>query len=169
MSNPPDNLNAEIGVLTRREVEARLLKPLIAALSGRFGQAEVLEVLRETIIQLAQEQGAELAQLLGDNSAGAFQEGLQFWQKGGAMELEMVEQTAERLSFNVTRCRYAELYRALGMEELGAVLSCNRDFSLMAGFNPTAELTRTQTIMSGASHCDFRYRFKVTPEENTKS
>ena len=169
MSIPPDNLNAEIGVLTRREVEARLLKPLISALSARFGEGEVLEVVRETIIQLAQQQGAELAQLLGDNSAGAFNEGLQFWRKGGAMELEILEQNEERLSFNVTRCRYAELYRALGMEELGAVLSCNRDFSLIAGFNPSAELSRTQTIMGGATHCNFRYKFQVAPEENAKS
>jgi len=26
------------------------------------------------------------------------------------------------------------------------------------GFGPEIKLTRTQTIMQGASHCDFRYR-----------
>jgi hypothetical protein len=26
-----------------------------------------------------------------------------------------------------------------------------------AGFGPDIKLTRTQTIMQGASHCDFRY------------
>ena len=61
------------------------------------------------------------------------------------------------LSFNVTRCRYAEMYRSLGIAEVGALLSCNRDFSLVEGFNPDIALTRTQTIMQGASHCDFRF------------
>ena len=56
-----------------------------------------------------------------------------------------------------TRCRYAEMYRSLGIAEVGALLSCNRDFSLVEGFNPDIALTRTQTIMQGASHCDFRF------------
>ena len=50
------------------------------------------------------------------------------------------------------------MYRELGLEELGYTLSCNRDGSLLAGFAPDVEFTRTQTIMQGASHCDFRYR-----------
>jgi hypothetical protein len=49
------------------------------------------------------------------------------------------------------------MYRALGVPELGALLSCNRDFALIQGFNPDVELRRTQTIMEGAPHCDFRY------------
>ncbi len=46
---------------------------------------------------------------------------------------------------------------ALGVPELGAILSCNRDAASIAGFNPDVALTRTQTLMGGASHCDFRY------------
>lgn len=55
------------------------------------------------------------------------------------------------------RCRYAEMYRSLGIPEVGVLLSCNRDFSLVEGFNPDVQLTRTQTIMQGASPCDFRF------------
>ena len=61
----------------------------------------------------------------------------------------MLEQSAERLSFNVVRCRYAEMYRALGMADLGSSLSCQRDFALAEGFSPEIELTRTQTLMEG--------------------
>ena len=32
---------------------------------------------------------------------------------------------------------------------------------MIAGFNPELELTRTQTVMEGASHCDFRFRKKA--------
>jgi hypothetical protein len=71
--------------------------------------------------------------------------------------MDVLEQNEERLSFNVTRCRYAEMYRALGIPELGALLSCNRDFALVEGFNRDVELTRTQTIMDGATHCDFPF------------
>ena len=49
---------------------------------------------------------------------------------------------------------------ALGIPEVGALLSCNRDFSLVEGFNPAVKLTRTQTVMEGASHCDFRFELR---------
>lgn len=65
------------------------------------------------------------------------------------MRLEVVERDAERFGFNVTRCRYAEMYHALGIPELGAPLSCNRDYALIEGFNPEVELTRTQTLRQG--------------------
>ena len=65
---------------------------------------------------------------------------------------------AEALEFNVTRCRYAEMYRRLGLAEVGPVLSCNRDGSMIEGFNPSVEFRRTQTLMEGAAYCDFRYR-----------
>lgn len=38
--------------------------------------------------------------------------------------------------------------------------SCNRDFSLVEGFNPAVKLTRTQTVMEGASYCDFRFELR---------
>ena len=36
-SMPPDNLN-EIGVLKRREIEARVLMPVLEALGSQFGR-----------------------------------------------------------------------------------------------------------------------------------
>ena len=74
------------------------------------------------------------------------------------MEIELIEQSAERLSFNVVRCRYAEMYHALGLAELGASLSCRRDFALAEGFSPEIRLVRTQTLMQGAPFCDFRFQ-----------
>jgi predicted ArsR family transcriptional regulator len=149
-------LNA-IGVLTRREIEARLLGPLLTALSKEFGTERVLEITRQTIIEIARTQGAQLAQTMGGCSLLHLVASLEAWKKDEAMQIELLEQNEQRLSFNVTRCRYAEMYASLGLKELGEVLSCNRDQSLIEGFNPQVRLERTQTIMSGAEFCDFRY------------
>lgn len=157
-SPPPDTLNARIGVLNRREVEARILAPVIEALGEVFDREQVSEIVRDTIVRIAREQGAALAESMGDNAIPHFADSLRFWTQENALEIEVLAQDAERFEFNVTRCRYAELYRALGIPELGAVLSCNRDAALIEGFNPGIELTRTQTIMNGAPFCDFRYR-----------
>lgn len=153
---PDPDLNA-VGVLTRREIEARILAPVVDALGARFGRDEVVAVVREVIVNLAREQGRAMAAARGDNSLTAFAGTLEPWTRDDALRMEVHEQSDARLSFDVTRCRYAELYRALGIPELGAVLSCNRDAALIEGFNPDVRFARTQTIMQGAPCCDFRY------------
>jgi predicted ArsR family transcriptional regulator len=153
---PPDTLN-EIGVLKRREIEARILMPVLERLGAELGRERVFAIAREVIVDVARAQGRELASQMGGSSLGHFAAALENWKKGDAYRMETLEQTEERFSFNVTRCRYAEMYRSLGIPEVGALLSCNRDFSLVEGFNPDIALTRTQTIMEGASHCDFRF------------
>lgn len=158
---PADTLN-EIGVLKRREIEARILGPFVDALADEFERERVLAILRDTIINIARKQGAERAAAMGDSSLDAFANSTGDWRKGNALEIEVLAQDEERYDFNVTRCRYAEMYRSLGMGELGAVLSCNRDYSLVEGFNPEIELVREQTIMQGAPCCTFRYSRKET-------
>ncbi len=154
----PDHLNQLIGVLTRREVEARLLAPLVAALGVEFGEARVARVIREAIVSIARAQGAELARAMGGCSLSKFRESLVHWTRGDALEVEVVEERERIFAFNVTRCRYAEMYRDLGIPQLGPILSCARDFALIEGFNPSIRLSRTQTLMEGAPFCDFRYR-----------
>lgn len=154
----PARLN-RIGVLTRREIEARVLEPILEAMVHEFGDRGRVEgVAAETIIRLAREQGDQLAREMGGRSLGDFRESMKYWVQDGALEIEVLEHTEDRFDFNVTRCRYAEMYRELGMQDKGALLSCNRDFALIQGFDPETELTRTQTIMQGAPFCDFRYR-----------
>ena len=155
---PTDDLNAKIGVLTRRDVEARILIPVIDALGETFGREAALSVVQSTIVKIAREQGADLSSLMGNNSLQHFSETLQFWTRDDALKIEEIEASEDVLSFNVTRCRYAELYDSLGIRDIGTVFSCARDFALIEGFNPDVSLTRTQTIMEGAPFCDFRYR-----------
>jgi len=157
----PDTLNA-VGVLKRREIEARLLAPLIAALGDEFGRERVVEIVRRTIIDIARQQGVALAESRGGDTLAHFAATLDAWKVDDALHIDVLEQSEQALSFNVTRCRYAEMYRALGIPELGVVLSCNRDEALIQGFNPHVKLTRTQTIMQGAPLCDFRYVLKST-------
>ena len=59
----------------------------------------------------------------------------------------------------------AEMYRAMGLGEIGHLLSCQRDGTFCEGYDPRIKLQRTQTIMQGASHCDFDYTF----EEDSKA
>ena len=58
----------------------------------------------------------------------------------------------------MTRCRYAEFYRELGLTDIGFHIHCKRDYAMIDGFNSEIELDRRQTLMEGAGHCNFRYR-----------
>ena len=155
---PIDDLNAKIGVLTRREVEARILSPVIEALAESFERDRVLSVVQTTLVKIARVQGADLRKPMGNNSLQHFSDTLQYWTRDHALEIEVIEKSEDVLFFNVTRCRYAELYDSLGIRDIGTIFSCARDFALIEGFNPDVSLTRTQTIMEGAPFCDFRYR-----------
>jgi hypothetical protein len=75
-----------------------------------------------------------------------------------ALDYKIVELSQYAFGIDVTGCRYADFYKELGEPELGFLLVCTADFSVAEGFGPDIKLTRTQTIMQGASHCDFRYR-----------
>ena len=78
--------------------------------------------------------------------------------KGDAVDYSVRAQSQDTYEIDVTGCRYAQFYKELGEPELGFLLVCSSDFPFVEGFGPDIKLTRTRTIMQGASHCDFRYR-----------
>src|SRR4051812_29828826 len=96
-----------LSLLQQREIEARIVGPIIHAVRDELGEEKTLALLRRVISDLARQSGADLAAQLGEATLEAFSGSLDRWREGGALEIEMLEGTKERLSFNVTRCRYA--------------------------------------------------------------
>jgi hypothetical protein len=84
---------------------------------------------------------------------------------GDALDYEVLRQSADAFDVNVTGCRFARFYQELGEPELGFLLVCSLDFPMAEGYDADVELKRTQTIMQGASHCDFRYALKKRDQE----
>jgi predicted ArsR family transcriptional regulator len=145
--------------LERRKIEAGVLVPMIQAFQRAIGAERANEIAREVIVELARKEGARWAEQNGDTLEG-IDRTTAVWSGGGSLTIEPVAKSADRLEFNVTRCQYAEYFKSLGLPELGALFHCSRDFAMVAGFSPDLELERTQTIMQGASHCDFRFSRK---------
>lgn len=145
--------------LERRKIEAGVLIPMVQAFQRAIGTDRANAIAREVIIELARKDGAQWAQQFGDDLA-AMERVSRVWAAGGSLGIEPIAKSADKLDFNVTRCQYAEFYQALGLPELGYLFHCNRDFAMVAGFSPGLTLKRTQTLMEGASHCDFRFERK---------
>ena len=150
-----------ISHLQRRRIESRVLIPFIAACREKFGEAATKELVVATIRRLAIEDGARWAEAFGRDMGSLKNVAEKVWAGGGSLDIDMVAAGDDRLDFNVTRCRYAEFYKDLGLADLGYLVHCNRDHAMIDGFNPDLKLTRTQTVMEGASHCDFRFTKKT--------
>jgi hypothetical protein len=153
----------EMPILTRRRIEAEFARAIYAEMREELGEAAAKRLLASAVVKLAKQSAAAMAAEHGSNDLDAFRATRGAWSKGDALTIEVLESDSTHFSYNVTRCRYAEMYRELGIAELGAILSCNRDGAYGKGFNPNLELTRTQTMMQGAPCCDFRYRMKPEP------
>ena len=145
-------------ILQQRRIEANILKHVYENLSERFGKEQAREIVQKIVSQSAIEQGKTFAdQIDGDPNLKDFYDILPLWSRDGALEIDVLEASPNKLDFNVKRCRYAEMYREMGIGEIGDLLSCQRDGDFCIGYNAEIEFRRTQTIMGGASHCDFRY------------
>ena len=145
-------------ILEQRAIEAAFAKPLFEAMVAEIGVEAAKRILETAVIKAARQAGADLAARAGGPSdLRAFAELLTLWQQDDALAIDWLRVEPDHLDFNVTRCRYAETYRALGVADIGGLLSCNRDGEFCVGYDPRMRLERTQTIMDGASHCDFRY------------
>lgn len=145
-------------LLRRREIEAGVIAPLVAAFAAEVGADRAREIAAGVVKELARQGGCAAAAALGGNGLPELKRAVEKWADDAALELDVIRDDAGAFEFNVVRCRYAEMYRRLGLADLGPVLSCNRDAAMIEGFNPAIAFTRTQTLMEGATHCDFRYR-----------
>ncbi len=145
--------------LERRKIEGGVLIPMVQAFQKAIGKERANEIARAVIVELARQDGERWARQFGQDLA-AMDKVSGVWAGGGSLEIQPLGKSAEKLDFNVTRCQYAEFYQQLGMPELGSLFHCSRDFAMVEGFSPGLKLERTQTIMQGASHCDFRFKRK---------
>ncbi len=145
-----------------RRNEAAFAKGIYEEMKAELGEAQAKAILSRAVVKLAKATAAEMAKEGpgGQPSLEHFIALQPLWTKGDALRIETLRKDATHYDFNVTRCRYAEMYRQMGLAELGAVLSCNRDGAFCEGYDPKLKLERTQTIMGGATHCDFRYRME---------
>jgi hypothetical protein len=155
---------SDLPILEQRRIEANLVKPVYEEMAAVLGEEKAQEILGSAIKKHAIAQGqayADASRADGiEPSLQGFYGLLPQWTAGGALDMDVLEESENKVSFNITRCRYSEMYKEMGLGHIGHLLSCNRDGTFCEGYDPSIKFERSQTIMSGASHCDFRYSKK---------
>jgi hypothetical protein len=152
-------LSVSIPVIQQAKIQAQVLIPLVKALQAELGEERANALVRKTLGDLYRGFGEEFWRAKNEKNLGkAVASAFTTYARDDALRYDVIEQSQDAFAFDVTRCRYAEFYKELGEPELGFLLVCSADFNTAEGFGADVELQRTQTIMQGASHCNFRYR-----------
>ena len=148
-------------IFRQRAVEAKILRHVYETLSASHGEAIAKKTIADAVRAASIEQAGEMADAVRadgrEPSMTTFQETYELWSRGGALEIEVLAETEDRLDFDVVRCRYSEMYREMGLGDIGHLLSCQRDGTFCEGYDPRIKMQRDQTIMQGADRCTFRY------------
>ena len=145
------------------KLQAQVLVPLLKAFRTELGETRANQIASSALREWSRKLYTDIgAQLPGSPR--------QKWETistaclsrlGDDVDFAMLKKEQEALEFNITGCRYADFFRQLGEPELGGVLMCDADVDIETVGSPEVEMTRTQTIMKGAEHCDFRYCLKT--------
>ncbi|MHA2249382.1 MAG: L-2-amino-thiazoline-4-carboxylic acid hydrolase [Candidatus Kariarchaeaceae archaeon] len=150
--------DGHISHLKRREIQAPIVSTLINRFIQEFGYDKTINLVKDAIKEDAVISGKELAEKYSGNSLMELSRIVkEVWAKDDAMNVNIILETENELSFDVTHCGYADLYGKLNIQKLGCIMSCIRDYYFLEGFNPLIKLIRTKTIMEGDEVCDFRY------------
>ena len=156
----------DIPLIEQVKIQAKVLVPLVRGLQVELGGERANAIVRKTLGDLYRKYGEKWwrkqgARDLGEKMASAWDG----FAAGDALDYEVIKRTPDAFEIDVTECRYAKCYREIGASELGFLLTCSADFRMAEGFGADVQLTRTQTIMQGASHCDFRYTLKKSTQD----
>ena len=130
-----------------------------------FKQVE-MERGRIVALRLARSTGEALGREMARNQLGSrrlhdFEEFRTFWKAlmsspifSATQQVTILEDGPVHLRMRVDRCLWAEYFQRIGETELGYLVCCNADHSMIATYNPKLALHRTKTIMQGDDHCN---------------
>ncbi len=146
-------------VFSQRQIEARLLQPIIAGLCSVYDEEDIIHNIRGTIERIAFEAGRKFKEEQKDNSLLAYAEHWKQLAAGSSLTIEDFNLSATKLTFKITHCEYAAFYKQINAEKLGSTLSCCRDKAFLQGFSNCIEMHRSKTILEGNPGCEFEFIF----------
>jgi hypothetical protein len=151
----------EISLLDKTRIQAQLIVPVLRALRAELGKEKADALVKQALRDWSRRLFAAIGEDIDGSPRRKWATVQSAWTEVSVreVEFEMLRHDKEALEFDVTRCRFAEFFRALGEPELGALLICEADFDIAAVGGREVSLERAQTIMQGAPSCTFRYRF----------
>jgi len=154
-------VDPKLSLLDKTRIQAQVLVPVLRALRAELGKEKADAIVKRAL----RDWSKQLFAAVGDGIDGRPRRKWAALQAVWAqisephVAAEIRRHDKEAFEIDVTECRFAEFFRALGEPELGALLVCEADFEIAAASGGEVSLSRDQTIMQGAPSCTFRYKF----------
>jgi L-2-amino-thiazoline-4-carboxylic acid hydrolase len=155
-------VDPDISMLDKVKIQAQVLVPVMRALRAELGRDKADALVKGALRDWSTRIFADIADGIDGSPRRKF----------AAMNTALADVTErevtfdmhrrdeEALEFDITSCRFAEFFKALGEPELGALLICQTDVDIADAGGREVSFSRTQTLMQGASCCNFRYKFE---------
>jgi hypothetical protein len=154
-------VDPQLSLLDKTRFQAQVLVPVVRALRAELGRDKADALARQALREWSRRLFADIADGIEGSPRGKWASLQKVFGEVSGREVDyaVLRRDEEALDIDVTRCRFADFFRALDEPELGALLICAADFDIAAVGEGEVSLARRQTIMQGAPSCTFRYRF----------
>jgi len=154
-------VDPKLSLLDKTRIQAQVLVPVLRALRAELGKDKAEAIVKQALRDWSQQLFASIGDDIEGSPRRKWATIQSVWGEvsGREVEVEVLRQDKEALDMDVTHCRFADFFRALGEPDLGALLICETDFDIASVGEGEVSLERAQTIMRGAPSCTFRYRF----------
>ena len=155
-------VDPKLSLLEKTQIQAQVLVPVMRAMRDEIGRDKADALVRGALREWSKQIFADI----GKGIKGS--PGRKFARMNTALAevterevtFDMHRDDKEAREFDITSCRFAEFFRALGEPELGALLVCSTDIDIADAGGSAVGFSRDQTLMQGGSCCTFRYRFE---------
>jgi hypothetical protein len=122
-------LSDRISHLKKREIQAPVVTAIINEFMNELGEDKTLKILAGAIEKDAIKSAGELAEYYKGNSMKELAALIRdVWCQDEAMEIEILKESDSELHFNVTKCKYAEVYRDIVFRPVFSIVAA-RDSS----------------------------------------
>src|ERR1700712_2062997 len=135
MTNVLDDymIDSRLSLLDKTRIQAQVLVPMLRALRAELGREKADAITRQALRDWSQQLFAAVSESVEGSPR----------RKWAAMHTALADGTErevtvamhrhdeQALEFDVTHCRFAAFFRALGESELGALLVCATDFDIV--------------------------------------
>ena len=124
----------EVSFLDKTRIQAQVLVPVLRALRAELGKDKADAIVKQALRDWSRQVFAGIGEGIEGSARrkwATVQSAYNMVSSPG-VEFEMLRHDQEAMDFDVTRCPFAEFFRALGEPELGALLICETDFDIVA-------------------------------------
>jgi hypothetical protein len=123
-------VDPRLSLLEKTRIQAQVLVPLLRALRAELGKDKADTIVRQALRDWSKQLFAEVSESVDGSPrrkwAAMHTAMADITEKDVTVEMRRHDKDA--LEFDITHCRFAEFFRALGEPELGALLICETDF-----------------------------------------